>query len=110
MLSLLNDHHADLLKSTVCNRHLSAGRIAAQQTCEHKLLGAGVSGGGLLRAVAFLCANVEKSCLLRSVFAQFGHFVHAAGNSLLLFPLIPALCLVPLSLLPCVFLLALRKC
>jgi hypothetical protein len=68
-----------------------------------------VTGGGLLRSVRILCAKIEKRCLLRSVFAQFGHLVHAACNSLLLFSLIPALCFVPLSLLPCVFLLALCK-
>src|SRR5215813_2783595 len=67
-------------------------------------------GGGLLHSVRLLCADIEKCCLLCSMFTQLSHLVHAAGNSFLLFSLIPALCFVPLSLLPCVFLLALCKC
>jgi len=42
-------------------------------------------------------------------FAQFGHLIHAAFHGPLLFSLVPALCFVPLSLLPCVFFLALCK-
>jgi hypothetical protein len=44
------------------------------------------------------------------MFAQFGHLICAAFHRLILLSLIPALCLVPLSLLPCVFLLAFCKC
>jgi hypothetical protein len=50
-----------------------------------------VTAGGLIRSASVLCAKIEKRCLLRSVFAQFGHLVHAACNSLLLFSLISAL-------------------
>jgi hypothetical protein len=43
------------------------------------------------------------------VFAQLGHLVNAAFYGLFQFSLLPALCFVPLSLLPCLFFLALRK-
>jgi hypothetical protein len=44
------------------------------------------------------------------MFAQFGHLVGAGWNGVFLFALIPALGFVSLSLLPCVFLLALCEC
>jgi len=44
------------------------------------------------------------------MFSQFGHLVYAALDRLILLSLTPALCLVPLSLLPRLFLLALGKC
>ena len=69
-----------------------------------------VAWAGLLCGVCILSAEIEERRLLCSMFAQFSHLVDAAGNSLLLFPLTPALRFVPLSLLACVFLLALCKC
>jgi hypothetical protein len=65
---------------------------------------------GLLRFVVISCAEIEECRLLCGMFAQFGHLVDSACNSLLLFALTSALCFVPLSLLPRVFLLALCKC
>src|SRR4029077_17932642 len=53
--------------------------------------------------------KVEQRRLLGSVLAQFGHLIHVALGRLILFSLNPALCLVLLSLLPCVFLLAFGK-
>ena len=76
----------------------------------HDLLADVVILGGRLRGILVSCAEIEERRLLCSVFAQFSHFVDAAGNNLLLFPLTPALCFVPLSLLPRVFLLALCEC
>lgn len=69
-----------------------------------------ITGRGLICGAAVICAEIEKCRLLGSMFPQFGHLVHATCNRLLLFSLIPALGFVPLSLLSCVFLLALRKC
>jgi len=74
---------------------------------QHELLTNVVTGCGVIRGASFLYAKIEKCRLLSGMFAQFGHLVHTAHNGLLLFSLIPALCLVPLSLLPRVFLLAL---
>ena len=73
-------------------------------------LGGLVTGMGLFGGVSLVCAEIEKRCLLGSMFLQFGHFVHAPGNHLVLFPLISALEFVALSLLSCVFLLPLGKC
>jgi hypothetical protein len=81
----------------------------ASTTCQFESL-VDVVTGGLLYRVRLLWAEIEKCGLLSSMFAQFGHLVHAARNSLLLFSLIPALCFLALSLLPCVFLLALCEC
>lgn len=78
--------------------------------CKFQLFGDVVAWGGLLRPVRFLRTEIEERGLLCGVFAQFGHLVHAAWNGLFLFALIPALSLVPLSLLPRVFLLALCEC
>jgi hypothetical protein len=54
--------------------------------------------------------NVEQRGLGRSMLAQFGHLVDVAFHRLILFALNPALGLVSLSLLSCVFLLAFCKC
>ena len=51
----------------------------------------------------------EKRCLLCSMLAEYIHLVDAACNNILLFALIPALCLVLLSLLPRLFLLTLGE-
>ena len=67
-------------------------------------------GRGLLDSFRFFHTNVEQRRLLCSVFAQFGHFIRAALRRFLLFSLNPALCLIALSLLPCVFFLPLGKC
>ena len=83
--------------------------VKPPQTCKPELLAVVVTGG-LVRGARVLCAKIEKRCLLRSMFAQFGHLVHGARNSLLLFPLISALCFVPLSLLPGMFFLTLCEC
>jgi hypothetical protein len=77
---------------------------------ELELLADVVIMGGRLRGVLVCCAEIEERRLLCGMFAQFSHLVDAAGNSLLLFSLIPALRFVPLSLLARVFLLALGKC
>ena len=69
-----------------------------------------VAWGGLLRAVRFLRAEIEERGLLCGMFAQFSHLVDSACNRLPLFSPISALCFVPLSLLPRVFLLALCEC
>jgi hypothetical protein len=84
-------------------------RIKPAKNCKLELL-VDVVSRGFLGTASVLCAKIEKRCLLGSVFAQYGHFVHAICRKLLLFSLIPALCFVTLSLLPCVFLLALGKC
>jgi hypothetical protein len=55
-------------------------------------------------------SGLVLSVLLCSCGRNFSHLVHAARNSLLLFPLIPSLRFIPLSLLPRVFFLALCKC
>jgi hypothetical protein len=81
----------------------------SSQSCKHELL-AEVVTGRLFGSPSVLCVKVEKRCLLRSMFAQFCHLVDAAANILLLFSLTSPLCFVPLSLLPCVFLLTLREC
>ena len=65
---------------------------------------------GPLGIVHVFCAEIEERRLLCGMFAQFGHLVDSACNSLLLFSLISALRFVPLSLLPRVFLLALCEC
>jgi hypothetical protein len=57
----------------------------------------------------FLPVNVEERRLCCCMFAQLGHLIDTALGRLLLFSLIPAFGLVPLSLLPCVFLLAFCK-
>ena len=82
-----------------------SSRLAA-----HELLADVVTGGRLLRGVRILYAEIEKRGLLSGMFAQFCHLVDAAGNSLLLFALIPPLCFVPLSLLAGLFLLPFGKC
>jgi len=76
---------------------------------KYELLANVIAGSGLLLSVRFIRAKIE-SRLLCSVLAQFSHLVHAARNGLLLLPLLPSLCFVPLSLLPRVFFLALCKC
>jgi len=81
-----------------------------RQTCNHTSLAHSFIGRGLLRSFIFLHTNVEQRRLRCSMFAQFGHLICAAFHRLILLSLIPALCLVPLSLLPCVFLLAFCKC
>ena len=68
-----------------------------------------VKWGGFFRGVRISCANIEKCCLLCSMFAQFGHLIYTAFDRLLLSSLVPSLCLVSLSLLPCVFFLAFCK-
>jgi hypothetical protein len=77
---------------------------------ELELLADVVILGGRLRGVLVSCAEIEERRLLCGMFAQFGHLVGAAWNGVFLFALIPALCFVSLSLLPCVFLLALCEC
>jgi len=62
-----------------------------------------------LGAVGFLCPDIEKRCLLCSMLAQYIHLVDVACNNISLFALIPALCLVLLSLLPRLFLLTLGE-
>ena len=84
--------------------------IRLHQPAKPKLLVEVVTLGGLLSIVLVSRAEIEERRLLCGMFAQFSHLVDSASNSLLLFSLIPALCFVPLSLLPCVFLLALCKC
>ena len=76
----------------------------------HDLLADVVIPGGRLRGVLVSCAEIEERRLFCGMLAQFSHLVDAACNRLLLFPLTPALCFIPLSLLTCVFLLALCKC
>ena len=65
---------------------------------------------GPLLSVLVICAKIEERRLFCGMFPQFGHLVDSARKRLLLFSLSPALCFVSLSLLPCVFLLALCKC
>src|SRR5215469_16428215 len=83
--------------------------IRLRQTCNHASLADAGIGRGLIRSFSFFHTNVEKRRLCCSMFAQFGHLIRAAFHRLLLPSLVPALCLVPLSLLPCVFFLALCK-
>jgi hypothetical protein len=64
----------------------------------------------VLHSLRVLCSDIEECRLLCGMFAQFGHLVDAAWNGVFLFALIPALCFVSLSLLPCMFLLALCEC
>jgi hypothetical protein len=78
-------------------------------TDKHELLAVVVTGG-LVRGAIVVYAKVEKRCLFCSVFTQFRHLVHGTCNRFFLLSLIAALCFVPLSLLPCVFLLALCEC
>jgi len=53
---------------------------------------------------------IEQRGLIRGVFAQLGQIVDTVFRWLLLFALVSALGFVALFLLPCLFLLALRKC
>ena len=85
-------------------------QIGLPQICNHESLADVAIGTGLLRSFIFLDTNVEQRRLFCSMFTQFGHLIHAAFHGLLLPSLAPALCLIPLSLLPCVFFLALCKC
>jgi hypothetical protein len=64
----------------------------------------------VLHSLPVLRSDIEECRLLCCMPAQFGHLVDVAGNSVLPFPLTPALRFIPLSLLPCVFLLALCEC
>ena len=64
----------------------------------------------VLHSLRIVCSDIEERLLLCGMLAQFSHLIDTACNTLLLFSLIPALCFVPLSLLPCVFFLALCKC
>src|SRR5215469_13869384 len=65
---------------------------------------------GLVGSFSFRYADVEQRRLCCGMFTQFGHLIQAAFHRLLLPSLVPALCLVLLSLLPCVFFLTLCKC
>src|SRR5215469_394328 len=98
----------------ICYRRASTSEVVSPAltvaTFQLESLAEVLTGGGLLRSASVLRAEIEKRCLLRGMLAQFGHLVDAACNRLLLFSLIPALCFVPLSLLPRVFLLALCEC
>jgi hypothetical protein len=67
------------------------------------LIHQGFERSGLIRA------QLEHGSLSGSVLAQLGHLVNAAFQGLFQFSLLPALCFVPLSLLPGLFFLALRK-
>ncbi len=69
-----------------------------------------VTGTVVLRVIRVLCSQVKQRRLGRGMFAQLSHFVSAALGRLLLLSLNPALGLVPLSLLSCLFFLSLRKC
>ena len=82
----------------------------ARRTCTHNLLAGTVTGAGMLRVIRFLGPKIKQRRLCCGMFAQLGHFVRAALRRLLLFSLNPALGFVPLSLLPCLFLLSLSKC
>ena len=73
--------------------------IRPHEPAEPKLLVEVVTLGGLGIVLVFR-AEIEERRLLCGMFAQFSHLVDYAGNSLLLFSLTPALCFVPLSLLP----------
>ena len=59
--------------------------------------------------VAWLDAQVEHGGLSGGVFTQFGHLVGFALDGFLLLFLVSAFQFVALSLLPCLFFLALRK-
>jgi len=76
----------------------------------HELIAGLITRREFFRRVYFRCADIKKCCLLCRMSAQFGHFVNAAWNWLLLFPQASALSFIPLSLLPCLLFLALRKC
>ena len=95
--------------SVLCSRCVHCQSAEPSEGSHHGLL-AEVVARGLFRGVRFFFAEIKQRRLLCGMFAQFSHLVDVAGSSLLLFPLIPALCLVPLSLLPGVFLLALCEC
>jgi hypothetical protein len=86
----------------------SPGR-QAPATGKHELMSGPATGCGFLSRFRFLDAQVEQSCLRRSVFAQFRHFVHTAFGGLLLFTLVSAFQFFPLFLLPRLFFLAFRK-
>jgi len=62
------------------------------------------------RGVLVSSAEIEERRLLCGMFTQFSHLVDSACNRFFLFSLAPTICFVPLSLLACVFLLALGKC
>jgi len=68
-----------------------------------------VTGSGL-HCLCVFSPEIEECRLLGGVGLQFSHLVHAAGNGLLLFALVSALGLVPLLLLPRLFLLPFCKC
>ena len=92
-----------LLQANFCQAHSPSPNYRLK----HELLAAVVSGR-LFRGSSVLGAHIEKRGLLFRVPAHFSHFVDAA-NGLFLFALIPALCFVPLSLLPCLLLLTLGE-
>ena len=98
------------LISDVSYRQFAYHGVNPRQPGEPELLANVIAESGLLFSLRFIRAKVQWRRLLCSVLAQFTHLVHAACTSLLLFPLIPSLCFVPLSLLPRVLFLALRKC
>jgi hypothetical protein len=75
----------------------------------YQLLANAAIGLGLFRSFSVFYANVEQSRLCCRMSAQFGHLIHTAFHRLLLLSFDPALCLVLLSLLPGVFLLAFCK-
>ena len=83
--------------------------VKPPQTCKHDSIAEVVTATFLTSSSVFN-ANIEERGLLCSVFTQLGHFIHAGRSSLLLFPLVPALCFVTLSLLPRLFFLAFGKC
>jgi hypothetical protein len=84
--------------------------IRLRKLAKPELLVDVVTVGGLLGIVFVFRAEVEERRLLCGMFAQFGHLVDCACNSLLLFSLISALRFVSLSLLPRMFLLTLCEC
>ena len=68
-------------------------------------------GDGFFDRAYFVGTNVEQCRLCCSVFAQLAHLVRAihAAFRLVLLALDPALCFVPLFLLPLLFFLTLGK-
>lgn len=68
------------------------------------------AGCGVVGAVGFLFSEIEQGRLGCGVFTEFSHLIDTAGLRFFLFALRPALRFVSLSLLTCLFFLALCEC
>jgi len=67
------------LQPTVHTHNLFPQGIKLSKACKLELL-VDVVTRGFLSSASVLCAKIEKRRLLGTVFAQFGHFVHAAED------------------------------